>query len=210
MSGTRISCVIGDDHDLLRKGLAAYLRAEPDIDVVGEAADGVEALAMAERRRPDTIVLDVRMARLGGIDVCRELTRRGLTTLPVLYTGHEDVALLDEALGAGAAGFVVKSGPPADVARALRFAVSGQVYIDSSLAGALIRRRSDPTRTLLSSRESEVLALLAEGCTTDEVAGRLFLSPATVRTHAEHAMHKVDARNRAHLVAKGLRLGLLH
>jgi DNA-binding NarL/FixJ family response regulator len=209
MEAQKISCVIGDDHAVVRKGLVEYLRAEADIQVLGEAADGAEALALAERRAPDVLVLDVHMARVTGVEVCREVVARGLPTKVVLYTGYDDVELLDEALEAGAAGFVVKSGPPADVARALRFAMAGQIYVDASLAGALVRRRAAPVRRLLSQREEEVLGLLADGCTTDEAAGRLFLSPATVRTYAESAMHKVEARNRAHLVAKSLRMGLL-
>jgi DNA-binding NarL/FixJ family response regulator len=201
--------VIGDDHAVLRRGLAAYLRAEPDIDVLGEAADGEEALALTARRSPDVLVLDVHMARVGGLEACRRVTELGLSTKVILYTGYEDVALLDEALEAGASGFVVKSGPPDDVVRAIRSVMDGRVYIEASLAGALLRRRSEPERQLLSTREEEVVELLAQGCTTDEAAGKLYLSPATIRSYTESAMHKVEARNRVHLVAKTLRMGLL-
>lgn len=209
MSTDTISCVVGDDHDLLRKGLTTYLGTLEDVRVVGEAATGQSTLAMVQRRLPDTLLLDVHMSDLDGLAICREIHARGLPTKVVLYTGDGDVAVLDEALEAGASGFVVKSGPMEDIVQAMRFAVAGEVYIDSSLGAALLRRRADRQHQVLSARESEVVTLLADGKTTDETARSLFLSPATVRSYAESAMHKVDARNRAHLVAKSLRMGLL-
>lgn len=209
MGHDRITCAIADDHAVLRRGLAAYLRAEPDIDVIGEAADGAEALAMAQRRHPDVLVLDVLMGATDGIGTCAKIVAAGLPTRVVLYTGCDDLERLEAALEAGAAGYVVKSGPPDELLRAMRTGGTGRVYVDASLAGALIRRREAPKRALLSPREAEVLALLAEGHTTDEAAGRLFLAPSTVRSYTESAMQKVQARNRAHLIAKSLRMGLL-
>ncbi len=205
----QITCVIGDDHPLLRKALGEALRGEPDISIAGEASDGQEVLALVERRRPDVVVIDAHMPRLGGIDVCRRLAEGGSPVRTVFYTGDDDVALLEEALDAGAGGYVLKSGSPREVAQALRMAVDGQVYIDAALAGALLHRRFARPEQLLSKREHEVLRLLAEGCTTEETARSLFLSPATVRTYAENAMHKLEARNRPHLIAKSIRLGLL-
>jgi DNA-binding NarL/FixJ family response regulator len=208
-AGPPITCVIGDDHAALRQGLIAFLQSEPDIRVVGEATTGEEALALAQRRLPDVLVLDVHMANADGVEICRQAGALGLATRVILYTGSEDVDLLDAALEAGACGYVVKSGPPGDLVRAVRTAMEGRVYVDASLAGALFSRRSAPQRQLLSAREEEVVHLLADGNTTDETARELFLSPATVRGYTESAMRKVEARNRVHLIAKSVRMGLL-
>jgi DNA-binding NarL/FixJ family response regulator len=204
-----ISCIVADDHALLRKALVELLRHEPDIQVIGEAADGEEVLAQVGRRHPDAVVLDAMMPGLGGVDVCIELAAIAPEVAVVLYTGSGELDLLERALDAGAKGFVLKSGHPSDVARALRVAHAGQVYVDASMAGALLNRRFERPERVLSDREHEVVALLAEGHTTDETAAILFLSPATVRTYAENAMHKLEARNRPHLIAKYVRLGLL-
>lgn len=206
---TTITCIIADDHALMRAAVRACLRADPGLEVVGEADDGQALLDLVERRQPAVVVADAHMPRLDGIEVCRRVSERFPRTRVVLYTGDEDVELLETALEAGASGFVVKSGPPTDLARAIGIAMEGRVYIDSSLIGALLDRRERASRNPLSPRELEVLGLLAEGHTTAEVAQQLFLSPATVRTYAENAMHKVDARNRLHLVVKALRMGLL-
>jgi DNA-binding NarL/FixJ family response regulator len=204
-----ITCLIADDHALMRQAVAAYLRAETGIELLGAASDGQGLLELVERRSPDVVIADAHMPRLDGIGVCREVAASFPEVRVILYTGDEEVELLETALEAGASGFVVKSGPPAELLRAMRVAMEGRVYIDSSLVGLLLERRSERTRNPFSGRELEVLGLLAEGHTTDEVARRLFLSPATVRSYAESAMHKLDARNRPHLVAKSLRMGLL-
>lgn len=205
----RISCLVADDHVLLRKALVEVLRQEPDIEVIGEAAGGEEVLAQVARRRPQAVVLDAFMPTLTGIEVCQQLAASDPEVAVVLYTGYDDLDLLERALDAGAKGFVLKSGQPSDVARALRVAHSGQVYVDAAMAGALLHRRFERSDPLLSKREHEVVTLLAEGHTTEETAAILVLSPATVRTYAENAMHKLEARNRPHLIAKYMRLGLL-
>lgn len=204
-----ITVLVGDDHPLLRKALSEVLRAEGDIQIAGEAQDGEQVLALAERRRPDAVVIDAHMPGLGGIEVCRRLATDAPAVTVVIYTGDDDLGLLEEALEAGARGYVLKTGRPRDVAQALRMACAGGVYIDPALGGALLHRRFVRSEQVLSKREHEVLALLADGCTTEEAAQTLFLSPATVRTYAEKAMHKLEARNRPHLVAKSIRLGLL-
>lgn len=204
-----IRCVVADDHVLLRNALVEVLGSEPDIEVVGEAADGEVVLGLVARRRPDVVVVDAHMPLLGGVDVCLQLAAVAPDVKVVVYTGDDDLDLLERALEAGAKGFVLKSGQPLDVARALRVAETGQVYVDASVAGALLQRRFSRQQHVLSKREHEVVALLAEGHTTEETARLLFLSPATVRTYAENAMHKLDARNRPHMIAKYMRLGLL-
>jgi DNA-binding NarL/FixJ family response regulator len=164
---------------------------------------------LTARRRPDVTVLDVRMPQMDGIDFCREAAAQGLPTPVVLYTAVDEVEVVQTALDAGAKGYVLKSGPPVDLLRAVRAVHEGQVFLDSTLVGGLLERQAARANSLLSPREAEVLQLLANGLTTDEVAGTIFLSPATVRSYAEHAMHKLDARNRVHAVAEALRTGLI-
>jgi two-component system nitrate/nitrite response regulator NarL len=207
--GGRIRCVVGDDHEALRRGVVALLDAEPDMEVVDTAADGHETLSVTARRAPAVTVVDLRMHGLDGIEIAREVARLGLPTKVVIYTAHDDVAALDEALQAGARGFVLKSGPPQDLVRAIRAADSGRTFVDATLAAALLERQAQPARALLSPREAQVLQLLADGHTTDAAAGALFLSSATVRSYVENAIRKLEARNRVQAVAAALRLGLI-
>jgi DNA-binding NarL/FixJ family response regulator len=203
----QISCVVGDDHEALRRGLVAVLEAENDLRVVGQAADGRALVELAERRRPDVTIVDVGMPTIDGIECCRQITARPHAPAVVLYTGTAEPGVLHSALDAGAKGFVVKSGPPQDLVRAVRTVHAGRPFIDARLGSVLADR--PPTALALSGRESQVLQHLAHGLTTDGVGKELFLSPATVRSYTENAMHKLNANNRVHAVAIALRLGLI-
>jgi DNA-binding NarL/FixJ family response regulator len=202
----QITCVIGDDHEALRSGLAALLDAEDDLRVVGLARNGRELLELAERRRPDVTIADIGMPAIDGIAFCREITARPDPPAVVLYTGRAEPDVLQSALDAGARGFVVKSGPPQDLVRAIRTVHAGLPYVDGMLGASLFNRRVE---SLLSERETEVLQHLANGLTTDGVGKELYLSPATVRSYAENAMHKLGASNRLHAVTTALRMGLI-
>lgn len=206
MDREQITCVIGDDHEALRSGLVTLLEAEDDLRVIGQARDGRELLALAERRRPDVTIADIAMPAIDGIAFCREITSRPDPPAVVLYTGTAETSMLQSALDAGARGFVVKSGSPQDLVRAIRTVHAGLPYVDGRLGASLLNRR---TESLLSERETEVLQHLANGLTTDAVGRELYLSPATVRSYAENAMHKLEARNRVQAVANALRLGLV-
>jgi DNA-binding NarL/FixJ family response regulator len=208
-SAGTISCVVGDDHAVLRRGVVALVDREDDLAVIGEAADGHEAVALTERRRPDLLVLDMRMPGLDGIECCRAIGELGLPTAVILYTGFDDVDALEAAIAAGARGYVVKAGPIEDFLRALRTVAGGQRWYDASLAAQLLDRHGRARRSVLSAREVEVLQLLGNGRTTEAAARELFLSPATVRTYTENAMRKLEARNRVHAVAAALRLQLI-
>jgi DNA-binding NarL/FixJ family response regulator len=207
MDREQITCVIGDDHEALRSGLAALLDAEDDLRVVGQARDGRELLELAERRRPDVMVADIGMPTVDGIAFCREITARPDPPAVVLYTGTAETDVLQSALDAGARGFVVKSGPPQDLVRAIRTVHAGLPYVDGMLGAALFNRRAE---SLLSGRETEVLQHLANGLTTECVGKELYLSPATVRSYTEHAMHKLGASNPVHAVTTALRMGLIN
>lgn len=199
--------LLGDDHAVLRAGAAALLEAE-GWDVVGQAGTVAGVLGLLERRRPDVVIVDLRLPDGSGFDVLRHLGSEGPWTPVILYTGFEDVDLLDEALELGARGYVLKSGPPSALAQAVECVRDGRSYVDAALAPLLLRRRED-IRRRLSPREQEVLDLLADGATTDAAAAKLFLSPATVRSYVESAMDKLGARNRVHAVAEAMRQGLI-
>jgi DNA-binding NarL/FixJ family response regulator len=209
MAGAAITCVLGDDHEALRRGLVALLRDDPGLSVTGQAANGQELLEMAMRRRPDILIVDRRMPGLDGIELCRQVTDSGLPTRVILYTAYDDPESLDAALDAGAGGYVLKSSPPQDLVRAIRIVHAGRPYVDATLSAGLVGRRTQPPGGGLSPRELEVLQLLGDGLTTEATAGRLFLSPATVRSYAENAMRKLDAHNRVHAVATAVRLKLI-
>lgn len=202
-----ITCLVGDDHEALRKGVIAFLETERGISVVGQAANGPEALALTQRRRPDVLIVDVRMPAMDGIDLCRRIVEHDLPTAVVVYTAFDELEALEMALEAGASGYVLKSGPPQELLRAVRVVGEGQRYIDPVLSSRLLARRA--AESPLSGRETEVLQLLADGLTTEAAGRSLFLSPATVRSYTENAMHKLEARNRVEAVAKALRLGLV-
>ena len=204
-----ITCLVGDDHEALRKGLVSLLEAEQGIRVVGQASDGPQALALAGRRRPDVTIVDLRMPHMDGVEFCRQVTSSQIDTSVVIYTGFDELEALDMALDAGAQGYVLKSGPPGELVRAVRSVHSGHPFVDPSLVGGLLERRLNSRGSTLSGRETEVLQLLADGRTTDEAGRELYLSPATVRSYAENAMHKLEARNRVQAVATALRLGLV-
>ena len=207
MSTDQITCIVGDDHHTLRDGVVALLDAEDDLRVIGQARDGRELLALAARRRPDVTIVDIGMPSVDGIECCRRLTAHPDGPAVVLYTGNAEPDMLQSALDAGASGFVVKTGPPQDLVRAVRMVHAGLPYVDGRLGASLLAGHTPATP--LSERESQVLQHLAHGLTTENVGKELFLSPATVRSYAENAMRKLGAHNRVHAVAIALRLGLI-
>jgi DNA-binding NarL/FixJ family response regulator len=186
------------------EAVAEFL-VESGIEVVGRAVDGEEALAHIERLRPDIALVDVRMPRLSGI----ELTRRARSSTPgtavLLYTGYGDRALLSEGLDAGVAGFVLKEAPIDDLLRAIRAVAGGGTYVDPVLAGTLAGSPTGAKRPELTVRERDILRLLADGLSNEEIGNALFISPETVRTHVRKAMAKLGADTRTQAVARALR-----
>ena len=186
------------------EAVAEFL-VESGIEVVGRAVDGEEALAQIERLQPDVALVDVRMPRLSGI----ELTRRARSSTPgtavLLYTGYGDRALLSEGLDAGVAGFVLKEAPIDDLLRAIRAVAAGGTYVDPVLAGTLAGSPTGAKRPELTVRERDILRLLADGLSNEEIGNALFISPETVRTHVRKAMAKLGADTRTQAVARALR-----
>ncbi len=210
-----IRVLLADDHGILRAGLRALLANEPDIAVVGEAADGEEALERAEALDPDVVVLDIAMPRLDGLEVTRRIRDRGLRCKVLILTVHAEERYLLPVLRAGGAGYVQKSGADTDLLDAIRTVARGDVFLYPGATRLLLSdylgREGDgrDRGRGLSERERQVLALTAEGYSAQEVGERLILSPKTVETYRERAMQKLGLRRRADLVHYALRSGLL-
>ena len=198
-----VTCVVADDHPAVLEAVSEFL-AQGGIEVVARARDGEEALEKIEQRKPQVALVDVRMPKLGGIELARLAQRSTPETGIVLYTGYGDRAQLTEALDAGVRGFVLKEAPMDDLLRALRSVAEGGTYVDPVLAGALASSMSSKVQQL-TQRERDVLRLLADGLTNEEIGKRLFISAETVRTHVRKAMDKLDADTRTQAVARALR-----
>lgn len=216
-----ISVGLADDQQLIRFGLRTLLESEDDLRLAWEAEDGLQALELARRTPPDVILMDIRMPVLDGISALRQIAADpdlAAVRVVVLTTFESDEHVF-AALRAGATGFLVKNAEPADMIRAIRLAAAGESLLSPTVARRVIdslRDRSDPQQgptnpglTELTDREREILALIGEGLNNDEIGRRLYISPATARTHVGRAMTKLGARDRAQLVVIAYQSGLV-
>ena len=203
-----ITCLVADDHPAMVEAICDTL-ADEGIEIVGRAVDGEEARAKIQTRKPDVAVVDLRMPRVGGIETARQVARSTPETAVILYTAYGDRALLTEAIDAGARGFVLKEAPLADLVRAVRIVAEGGTYVDPVLAGAVATADATAKLPDLTQRERDVLRLLADGHSNEEIGKELFISPETVRTHVRKAMEKLDADTRTQAVATALRQSLI-
>jgi DNA-binding NarL/FixJ family response regulator len=204
-----IRVLVVDDHPVVRDGLRGVLDAEPDMEVVGEAAHGAEALARIPDAAPDVVLMDLRMPVMGGVEAITALRRAapGVRVL-VLTTFDTDRDVLP-AIEAGATGYLLKDTPRDELLRAVRAAHRGEAVLSPAVAGRLMGQVRRPGQDALSAREIEVLRLVAAGSTNREAARALFISEATVKTHLLHVYAKLEVRDRASAVAAGYRMGLL-
>jgi len=216
-----IRVVLADDQALLRAGIRALLDAEDDIEVVGEASDGAEAVAVVRATRPDVVLMDIRMPRTDGLEATRKIAGDDAlsgTRVVVLTTFDLDEYVF-EAVRIGASGFLVKDTEPAELLRAVRAVAAGDALLSPGVTRRLIGEfatRSRPSATPsaarldeLTDREREVVALVGEGLNNEEIARRLFLSPATAKTHVSRSMVKLHLRDRAQLVVLAYESGLV-
>ena len=210
-----IRVLLADDHGILRAGLRALLGNEPDIDVIGEAADGEEAVAQTVALDPDVVVLDIAMPRLDGLEATRRIRDRGLRAKVLILTVHAEERYLLPVLRAGGAGYVLKSGADTDLLDAIRTVARGDAFLYPGATRLLLAEylgqegeQRDRSKAL-SERERQVLALTAEGYSAQEIGERLILSPKTIETYRERAMQKLGLRRRADIVHYALRSGLL-
>ena len=202
----KVRVLLADDHETVREGLKAILHAQPDIEVVGEAADGEEALAAARRLRPQVVILDISMPRMNGLIATREIRHASPQTRILALTRHAEQGYLQRLLRAGASGYVLKQGRAVDLPQAVRAVASGGTFIDPAIASDLIAElqretpQADPRKRELTSRETQVLKLMAWGHSNKEIAARLDLSVKTVETHKSKAMQKLGMQTRIDVV----------
>ncbi|MEC3978132.1 response regulator transcription factor [Amycolatopsis sp. H20-H5] len=204
-----IKVLITDDHPIVRDGLRGAFLGEPGIEVVGEAGDGAEALAMVARHRPDVVLMDLRMPVLDGVSATRKLREDfpGVRVL-VLTTFDSETDVLP-AIEAGATGYLLKDAPASELLRAVRVAARGESVLSPSVAGRLMGQVRKPAKGALTQRELEVLRLVAEGATNRVAAGKLFISEASIKTHLLHIYAKLEVRDRAAAVGEAYRRGVL-
>ncbi len=211
----KIRVLIADDHAILREGIRALLKTADDIDVVGEAADGQQAIEQAERLRPDVVLMDVSMPGLGGLEATLELRKRQPDLRVLVLTQYEDREYLRRFLQAGVAGYLLKKTAGAELVSAIRAAARGGLVLDPAVAkDALLQppaggRDADNPYDLLTDREKQVLRLIAEGRSNKEVAELLDISVKTAMSHREHIMEKLDLHSRTELIKFALRQGVI-
>ena len=202
--------VLADDQRIVREGLATLLGLLPDIDVLGTASDGEEAIELVERLRPDVVLMDLRMPRCDGVSAIRQLRERASPTHVIVLTTYADDRSVVEALRAGARGFLTKDAGAEEIERAIAAVVRGDAAIDPAvqhhLVEAVAGRPDLPDG--LTPREAEVLTLIAKGLSNGEIASMLFVSEATVKSHVNHLFAKTGVRDRAQAVAYAYRQGL--
>lgn len=207
-----ITLLIVDDHPVVRDGLRGMFESAPGFRVVGEAANGVEALSAAATGDPDVILMDLRMPGGGGVDAIRELTRRGARAKILVLTTYDTDSDTIPAIEAGATGYLLKDAPRDELFTAVRAAAEGRTVLSPAVATRLVsavRAPRTPAAEPLSAREREVLALVARGTSNREIARELFISEATVKTHLTHLYAKLGVNDRAAAVAAAYERGIL-
>jgi len=217
MSGDTIRVILADDHAVVRAGLKAVLRTAKDIEVIGEASDGKDAIALIERLKPDVAIMDLSMGEVDGKSATKEIVSKGLPTRVLVLTMHPEEDYLVPLLEAGAAGYLVKSAADRELVDAVRAVAAGDVYVRPTAASVLAKglTRKDPRQVdrerfeKLTERERDVLRLTAQGYSAPEIGEKLFISPKTVDTYKQRIQEKLGFGHRSDYIQFALRLGLL-
>ena len=223
MATTKVRILIADDHSVVRSGLRMLLKSSPRFSIVGEAADGEEAVKMTERLKPDVAILDISMPKLNGIETARMIKERQPDTKVIILTVHEDEEYVYQILRAGASGYVLKNAGKKEIFSAIRSAIAGEQFFSPGISKVIIegfirqdreKGRQQETKpgnshSILTKRETEVLHHIAEGRTNKEIAETLFLSFRTVNTHRANIMQKLGIHDTAGLVRYAINLGLV-
>ena len=210
-----IRLMLADDHRMLREGLSRSMREE-GFDVVAEARNGAEAVQLATQVKPEVILMDVTMPELDAVEACRQIREAMPGARVVMLTMHADQDVLANAIRAGASGYLVKDCSTNEIAAAVRMAAAGDTALSPQLAATMldeVRRMDQPVpeqERVVTKREEEVLQLIADGCSTPEVAERLFISQKTVKNHLASIYQKLDARDRTQAVLSAVRMGIVH
>ncbi len=210
-----IAVGIVDDEAFVRSALRVYLSNAEDIEVIGEAAGGTEAISMVENSNPDVLLLDLQMPDLDGVEVTRRLREKGFTTRIVVVTAHVDDQYVTPALLAGASGYIVKDSEPQKIVQSVRDVTRGELVIDPQVIRYLIdaASRSNPAKNMgvsaVTEREKQVLQELCAGSSNSEMASHLFLSESTIKYYLSNLMRKFDSRDRVQLIVSAFRAGLV-
>jgi two-component system response regulator NreC len=210
-----IHVLIADDHTIVRSGVRMLLDAEPEFQVVGEAVDGQEALAMVEKLHPDVVLMDISMPGMGGLEATRQIKARWPEIYVLVLTMHRSDEYFFEMLKAGASGYVLKVARPGELIQAVRVVGRGEMYLYPTMAGHLVREYLEKENVTpeegitLSPREKEILYLVAKGYSGKEIAEKLVISPSTVHTHRTNLMAKLGLSNRRELVQYAREHGML-
>ena len=217
-SGERVRVLVADDHPVFRRGMRAVLGAEPDTELVGEATDGEEAVALALKLQPDVILMDLNMPNLTGIEATRRILEENPDTAVLMLTMFEDDKSIFAAMRAGAHGYVLKGADGAEMLRAIRAAASGEAIFSPAITRRLTEYFATPGRDRaateerafpdLTEREREILALVAEGYTNNAIASRLYLSPKTVRNYVSSIFTKLGVADRSQAIVLARETGL--
>lgn len=214
----KIRLLLADDHAVLRSGLRLLLSEQPDMEVVGEAADGEEAIAKTRELRPDLVLLDITMPGIGGLEALDRIKKEVPEVRVVVLTMHDDESYMERIMTSGGSGYVLKKAADTELLQAIRAVREGGVYLHPTMTRALVsqlqrksvaQEKQSHLESKLSEREREVLKLIAQGYTNKEIADMIFLSVKTVETHKAHIMDKLELRSRAELVRYALDNGLL-
>jgi DNA-binding NarL/FixJ family response regulator len=202
-----ITCLLVDDHEVVREGLRLSLSRSPQIRIVGEASDGASAVALAERRRPDVVIMDVRMPGMDGLEATKLITEKVQGTAVLIFTAYSEKSLLGRGLESGAKGYILKEAPHQTLVRAIEKVAAGEGFVDPALMPDVLaaNQRDD----MLTAREREILQLLADGMSNSDVAAKLFISQETVKSHVRHILTKLEADTRTHAVAIALREAII-
>lgn len=211
-----VTVLLADDHPIVRQGLRHLLETQPEFKIVGEASDGLEASQMAERYRPDVLVVDMMMPGLNGLEVTRQVRQRSPATRIIILSMHNNDAYVLQALKGGAVGYVLKDSGPAEVVQAVMQVMEGRRYLSASLSENLIEMLVKQTGNLpkdpyeeLTNREREVFQLTAEGRSSSEIAERLCISPRTVEVHRANLMDKLKLHSQMDVLRYAIRRGLV-